>query len=96
MILHFDNGNFAKMQVQRVLPVRYRITQEINPVTTSRNIYDNSGLYPLQQPLLIGSYVKFWRVRYYRIDRYRITQEQFQYQGVQICMTFWTNILHQV
>ena len=41
------------------------------------------GLYPLQQSLVIGSYVEIM-VREVLLDRYRTTQEQFQYQGVEI------------
>ena len=44
---------------------------------------DVLGLYPLQQSLVIGSYVKML-VREVLSDRYRITQEQIQYQGVEI------------
>ena len=53
------------------------------------------GRYPLQQSLVIGSYVKML-VREVLSDRYRITQEQFQYQGVEICMTFRAYTLYQV
>ena len=42
---------------------------------------DVSGLYPLQQSLAIGSYVKML-VRSVLSDRYRRTQEKFHYQGV--------------
>ena len=49
----------------------------------SRNINDVSGLYSLQQSLVIGSYVKMMVCRVLS-DRYRIIQEQFQYQGVEI------------
>ena len=41
-----------------------------------------SGLYPLQQSLVIPSYVKML-VRRVLSDRYRITQDKFQYQGVE-------------
>ena len=44
-------------------------------------MYDVSGLYLLQQSLEIGSYVKML-VRKVLSDRYRITQEKFQYHGV--------------
>ena len=44
-------------------------------------MYDVSSLYHLQQSLVIGSDVKML-VRRVLPDRYRITQEQFQYQGV--------------
>ena len=50
-------------------------------------MYDVAGLYPLQQSVGIGSYVEIL-VRRVLSDRYRITQEQFQYQGVEISMTF--------
>ena len=44
---------------------------------------DLSSIYPLQQSLEIGSFVKM-QVREVLSDRYRITQEQFQYHGVKI------------
>ena len=44
---------------------------------------DVSGLYPLQQSLEIGSFVEML-VRRVLSDRYRITQKEFQYQGVEI------------
>ena len=50
-------------------------------------------LYPLQQSLVIvviGSYAKMI-VRKVLSDRYRITQEQFQYQGVEIWL--YTHVL---
>ena len=50
-------------------------------------MYDVSGLFPLQQSLVIGSYVKMM-VRMVLSDRYRIIQEQFQHQGVEIQLTF--------
>ena len=50
-------------------------------------MYDVSGLTPLQQSVVMGSYVKML-MRRVLSDRYRITQETFQYQGVEICMTF--------
>ena len=46
-------------------------------------MYDVLGLYPLQQSLVIGSYVKML-VRRVLSDRYRITQAKFQYQRVEI------------
>ena len=46
-------------------------------------MYDASGLYPLQQSVVIGSYVKML-MRRVLSDRYRITREQFQYHGVEI------------
>ena len=46
-------------------------------------MHDAWGLYPLQQSLIIRSYVKVM-VREVLSDRYRTTQEQFQYQGVEI------------
>ena len=46
-------------------------------------MYHVSGLYPLQQWLVIGSYVKIL-VREVLSDRYRITQETFQNQGEEI------------
>ena len=46
-------------------------------------MYDISGLNPLQQSLVIGSYVKML-VRRVLSDRYRITQDNSQYQGVEI------------
>ena len=49
-----------------------------NLVLRSRNIYDVSGVFPLQQSLQLGSYVKML-VRMVLLDRYRITQEQFQH-----------------
>ena len=55
---------------------------------------DVAGLCPLQQPLAIGSYVKML-VRRVLSDRYRITQEQFQYQGVEISITFRAHTLHK-
>ena len=51
-------------------------------------MYDVSGLYPLQQSLEMGSYVKLL-VRRVLLDRCsRMTQEKFQYDGVEMCMTF--------
>ena len=50
-------------------------------------MYDVSSLYPLQQSLGIGSYVKML-VRRVLADRYRRTQEKFQDHGVEMCMTF--------
>ena len=47
---------------------------------------DVSGLAPLQQSLVIGSYVEL--VRRVLSDRYRIRQEQFQYHRIEIRMTF--------
>ena len=47
-------------------------------------MYDVSGLYPLQQSLVIWSYVKML-VRRVLPDRSRITQEKSQYQGVFSC-----------
>ena len=44
---------------------------------------DVSGLYPLQQSLVIGSYVKML-VRRVLSDRYSRTQYKFQYHGVEI------------
>ena len=49
-------------------------------------MYDVSGLYPLQQSLVIGSYVKML-VREVLSDRYRIIQDKFQYQRVEILIT---------
>ena len=46
-------------------------------------MYDVSGLYPLQQSLVIGWYVKMMVPRILS-DRYRIRQEKFKYQGVEI------------
>ena len=46
-------------------------------------MYDVSGQYPLQQSLVIGSYVKIL-VCEVLSDRYRTTQEQFYCQGVEI------------
>ena len=46
---------------------------------------DVSDLYPLQQSLEIGSFVKML-VREVLSDRYGITQANFQYQGVEIRM----------
>ena len=57
------------------------------PVPQSRNMTDVSGLYPLQQSLEIGSYVKML-VRRVLSDKYRIPQEKFYYQGVEICMLY--------
>ena len=56
-------------------------------VPRSGNINDVSGLYPLQQSLVIGSCVKML-VREVLSDRYRITQGKFQYLGAEMCMTF--------
>ena len=42
-------------------------------------MYDVSGIYPLQQSLVIRSYVKML-VRMVLSDRYRITQEKSQYR----------------
>ena len=66
----------------------YLITQDQNntwkiPVPRNRNMYDVLGLYPLQQSLLMGSYLKMLMCRVLS-DRYRIIQEQFKYQGVEI------------
>ena len=44
---------------------------------------DVLGLYPLQQSLVIGSYLNMM-VREVLSDRYRITEENFQHQGVEI------------
>ena len=44
---------------------------------------DVLGLYPLQQSLVIGSYVKML-VRRVLSDRYGITQEKLQYHRVEI------------
>ena len=49
----------------------------------------------LQQSLVIESYVKML-VRRVPLDRYRITQEQFQYQGVEICIMFRTYAIYQI
>ena len=46
-------------------------------------MYDSSSLYHLQQSLEIGSYAKML-VRRVLSERYRITQEQFQYHRVEI------------
>ena len=46
-------------------------------------MYDVSGLYLLQQSLVIRSYVKIL-VRGVLSERYTITQEQIQYQPVEI------------
>ena len=46
-------------------------------------MYDVSGIYPVQQSLVIGSYVRML-VRMELSDGYRITQEKFQYHGVEI------------
>ena len=74
-------GSYVKMLVRRVLSVyRCRITQV--PVPRSRNIYGVSGLYHLQQSLEIGSYVKML-MHEVLPDRYRITQETFQYHEVE-------------
>ena len=48
---------------------------------------DVSGLYPLQPSLVEGSYIKML-LRRVLSDRYRITQEIFQYHRVEMCMTF--------
>ena len=48
---------------------------------------DVSGYTLYRQSLVIGSYVKMM-VRRVLSDRYRITQERFQYHRVEICMTF--------
>ena len=64
----------------------YNKTRKI-PVPMSRNINDVSGWYPLQQSLVIGSYVKML-VHEVPSDRCTITQERFQYQGVGILVTF--------
>ena len=54
-----------KMLMGRVLSDRYRITQEAFQYQGE----DVSGLYPLQQSLVIASYAKKCRcVGYYRID----------------------------
>ena len=58
-------------------------------------MYDVSGLYPLHQSLAIRSYVKML-VRRVLSDRYRIAQAKFQYQGVEICMTFQAYTLYQM
>ena len=52
----------------------------------SINVYGVSGLYPLQHAV-IGSYVKML-VCEVLSDRYRIRQGQFQYQAIEILMTF--------
>ena len=44
-------------------------------------MYEVSGLYPLQQSVVIGSYVKIL-VRMILLHRYKITQAKFKYQGV--------------
>ena len=58
-------------------------------------MYDVSGLYPAQQSLVIGSYAEML-MREVLSDRYRITQEKFQYRGVEICMTFQAYALYQM
>ena len=65
------------------------------PVPRSRNIIYVSGLYPLHQSLVIGSYV-IMMVYEVLSDRYRRTQEEFQYQGVEICLTFRASTLYQM
>ena len=50
-------------------------------VPVNRNINDVLGLYPLQESLVIGRYVKMLARRVLS-DRYRRTQEKFQYHGV--------------
>ena len=50
-------------------------------------MYYVSGLYHLQQSLVIESYIKKL-MRRVLSDRYRIKQEKFQYQGEEICMMF--------
>ena len=50
-------------------------------------MYDVSGLYHLQQSLVIESYVKIL-VREVLSDRYGIPLEKFQYQEVEMLMTF--------
>ena len=75
----------------------YRIDIEEHkkiPVPRSRNIDDVSGIFPLQQSLVIESYAKML-VREVLSDRYRIIQEQFQYQQLKILMTFRTFTLYQ-
>ena len=54
---------------------------------------DISGLYPLQQSLVIRSNVRML-VRRVLSDRYLRTQEIFQYHGVDICMTFGVYTLY--
>ena len=46
-------------------------------------MYDDSGLYPLQYSLVIGGYLKMLVCKVLS-DRYRITQEKSQCQGVEI------------
>ena len=48
---------------------------------------DVSGLYPLSKVIANEIYVKML-LREVLLDRYRTTLEQFQYQGVEVYMTF--------
>ena len=81
------------MQVREVLSDKIQNNTRTISVPRIRNMTDVSGLYPLQKSLVIGSYVKML-VREVLSDRYRITQEQFQYQGVEISMMFQAYTLY--
>ena len=66
-----------------------------NSSTNEQNINAVLRLYPLPQSLVIGSYIEML-MRRVLADRYRRTQEQFQYHGVEISMTFQAYTLYQI
>ena len=57
-------------------------------------MYDVSGLYLLQKSLELGSYVKML-MRRVLSDRYRITQDKFQFHRVEI-YDVWAYTLYQM
>ena len=65
--------------MREVLSDKIQDNARKSPVPRSKNIYDVSGLYPSQQSLVIGSYVKKM-VCEVLSDSYRITQDKSQYQ----------------
>ena len=58
-------------------------------------MYDVSGLHPLQQSLVMGSYVKML-MRRVLSDRYRMTYDKLQYQRVELDMAFQAYALYQI
>ena len=66
------------MLVREVLSDKISKNTRTIPVPRCRNIYDVSGLYLLQQSLVIGNSAKMI-VRRVLSDRWRITQDKFQH-----------------
>ena len=85
-------GSYAKCRCVGYYRIDKNKTRTI-PVPRSRNINDVSGLYHLQQLLVIESYLKMLARRVLS-DRYRTKQEKFQYQGVEIYMTFRVSTIY--